>query len=78
MHVMSFATPVALTRQPQPASRHRHAPSKLAGWLPLALLLLASRADAADTSPAGFEGLARAVQQFKDTTDYPTGTAVIV
>ena len=78
MHVMPFATPVAIARQPQPAGRHRHVLSKLAGWLPLALLLLASQADAANTSPAGFDGLTRAVQQFKDDTDYPAGTAVIV
>ena len=78
MHVMPVATPVAIRRHPQPAGRHRHALSKLAGWLPLALILLTPQANAANASPAGFDGLARAVQQFKADTAYPTGTAVIV
>ena len=78
MHATSPATHVAVARHSQPARTHRHVLTRFAGWLPLALGLLSPQANAAIAPPTGFDGLARAVQQFKDATDYPGGTAVIV
>jgi CubicO group peptidase (beta-lactamase class C family) len=44
----------------------------------VAALLVFAQANALPASGDAFAPLTRAVQRFKDTTDYPTGTAVIV
>ena len=61
-----------------PASPKRHRAPAFARWLPLALAILLPQAQAAPANPAGFNALAQAIDQFKQDTRYPAGTAVIV
>lgn len=78
MHASSASTSDTVARRPDAPGLRSHVLTSLIGWLPLALAALAPQANAASASPAGSEGLTRAVQQFKSATDHPTGTAVIV
>ena len=61
-----------------PASPTHPRISVFARWLPLALAILLPQAQAAPANPAGFNALAQAIDQFKQDTRYPAGTAVIV
>lgn len=61
---------------PRTISSHRA--SRYFRVLPMAALLFVAQANALPASGDAFAPLTRAVQQFKDATDYPTGTAVIV
>ncbi|HSD18101.1 MAG TPA: serine hydrolase domain-containing protein [Thermomonas sp.] len=71
------ATPTAKPAAKPAAVALRHAAGCLR-LLPFAAMLFAAQANAAPAPQDAFASLTRAVQQFKQDTGYPAGTAIIV